>query len=51
MDETKLMTADERADLLNAIGHAVDKFGFAVAGYSDETDKTSKLFTVILMKD
>lgn len=34
-DEKGLLTADERADVLNAINEVLEKFGLEVCGYED----------------
>ena len=35
MNEKELLTADERADVLNAINEALEKYGLEVCGYED----------------
>ena len=35
MDDKELLTADERADVLNAINDVLEKFGLEVASYED----------------
>ena len=39
MNEKELLTADERADVLNAVNEVLEKFGLEVCGYED-TDGT-----------
>ena len=34
-DEKELLTADERADVLNAVNEVLEKFGLEVCGYED----------------
>ena len=48
-DDKELLTADERADVLNAINEMLDEFGFdlVVAGYDDSKGIT---FKVILQR-
>lgn len=35
-DEKELLTADERADVLNAVNVVLEKFGLEVCGYEDD---------------
>lgn len=35
-DEKELLTADERADVLNAVNMVLKKFGLEVCGYEDD---------------
>jgi hypothetical protein len=35
-DERGLLTADERADVLNAVNDTLEKFGLEVCGYEDD---------------
>ena len=35
-DEKELLTADERADVLNAVNDTLEKFGLEVCGYEDD---------------
>ena len=35
-DEKELLTADERADVLNAVNEVLEKFGLEVCGYEDD---------------
>ena len=45
MDGGETMTAEERADVLNAIQEAIEKYGLIVAGYDDCCDT----FEVVIM--
>lgn len=44
-DDKELLTADERADVLNAINDTLDELGFdlVVAGYDDSNGVTFKV--------
>ena len=46
-DEKELLTADERADVLNAINETLDKFGLVVVGYDDSN---GVIFKVLLWR-
>lgn len=35
-DEKELLTAEERADVLNAVNEVLEKFGLEVCGYEDD---------------
>ena len=35
-DEKELLTADERADVLNAVNEVLEKFGLEVCDYEDD---------------
>lgn len=43
--EERRMTDEERADVLNAIQEAVDKYGLIVTGYDDHCN----MFEVVMM--